>query len=94
MLASNENCLSSGFHHSRSLSWSLITGFLPNAFAVLFLPLDLAPGVLLSHQTPLKTHRPGSELVFVLSTWEEEAVWPLGSVSSVLLNITTAEACG
>lgn len=70
MLASNQNCLSSGFfHHSRPLSWSRITGFLPNAFALLFLPLDLAPGVLPSYQTPLQTHRPGSELVFVSSAW-------------------------
>lgn len=73
--------------------WSLITGFLPNASVLLFLPLDLAPGAFLSYQTPLQTRtgQAGSWSLFYLPG-KEEAVWPLGTVS-ILLNITTAETC-
>lgn len=76
------------------LSWFLITGFWPNAFVPLSLPLDLAPGVSSSYQIPLQTHT-GQAVSWSLFhlPGKEEAVWPLGSLS-VLLNITTAEACG
>jgi hypothetical protein len=82
VLASNQNCLSWGFHHPRPLSWSQITGFLPNAAALLFLPLDLAPGIFPWYQTPLQTDTQSQAVswsLFHLSE-EEEAVWPLKSV--------------